>query len=198
MKVPHLHSPLAATGLMTPSIWYLYSLDATYRIWRREDWMIYRGPGFLAAVWFGSSPTPYLPPSTVSKLDRRHTGRLRKRDNLLGGGGGGKKGFGRGAESYESLVLYKSFNNLCFPCGPVHGEGGGANFNASKFGLLSLIKLVLWLYCMYLDITPEKLKIYRKKASEMLHWLHTYCILSMLATTLRKFRKKVKYFGRFI
>jgi hypothetical protein len=26
-----------------------------------------------------------LPPSPVSKLDRRHTGRLRKRDNLLTG-----------------------------------------------------------------------------------------------------------------
>jgi hypothetical protein len=25
----------------------------------REDWMIYRGPGFLAVVWFGSTPTPF-------------------------------------------------------------------------------------------------------------------------------------------
>ncbi len=41
-----------------------------------EYWMIYRGPGFLAVVWFGSSPTP----SPVSKLHRRHTGRLRKRE----------------------------------------------------------------------------------------------------------------------
>jgi hypothetical protein len=30
-----------------------------------------------------------LPPSSVSKLDRRHTGRLRKRDNLLPGEEGG-------------------------------------------------------------------------------------------------------------
>ncbi len=29
-----------------------------------EIWIIYRGPGFLAVVWFGSSPTP----SPVSKL----------------------------------------------------------------------------------------------------------------------------------
>ncbi len=44
--------------------------------------MIYRGPSSHAVVCFGSSP---LPP--VSKLDRRHTGRLRKRDNMLTGGG---------------------------------------------------------------------------------------------------------------
>jgi hypothetical protein len=31
---------------------------------------------------------PHYPPSFVSKLDRRHTGRLRKRDNLLARGGG--------------------------------------------------------------------------------------------------------------
>jgi hypothetical protein len=36
---------------------------------------------------------PLPPSSPVSKLDRRHTGRLRKGDNLLtGGGGGGRMG----------------------------------------------------------------------------------------------------------
>jgi hypothetical protein len=37
---------------------------------------------FLAVVWVGSSLTPS---SAVSKLDRRHTGRLRKRNNFLTG-----------------------------------------------------------------------------------------------------------------
>ncbi len=57
----------------------------------REDWTIYRGPSFLAVVLFGSTPPPPLP---GSKLDRRHTGRLRKRDNLLTGegGDGGRRG----------------------------------------------------------------------------------------------------------
>jgi hypothetical protein len=36
---------------------------------------------FTAVALFDSSPTPSLPP--VSRLDRRHTGRLRKRDYLL-------------------------------------------------------------------------------------------------------------------
>jgi hypothetical protein len=39
----------------------------------RGCWIIYRGPGFLVVVWFGSS-CPF-PPSPVSKLDRRHTRR---------------------------------------------------------------------------------------------------------------------------
>ncbi len=56
------------------------------------------------------APSPPPAPSRVSKLDRRHTGRLRKRDNLLteegrkGGGGGAKsyeKGGGGGAKSYD-------------------------------------------------------------------------------------------------
>ncbi len=52
----------------------------------REYWMIYRELGFLAVIWFGS--TRSAPPSPVSMIDRRHTGRLRKRDILLRGGGG--------------------------------------------------------------------------------------------------------------
>jgi hypothetical protein len=42
--------------------------------------MITRRPILLAVVLFGSSPTP--PPNPVSELDRRHKGRLRKRDNF--------------------------------------------------------------------------------------------------------------------
>jgi hypothetical protein len=51
--------------------------------------MIYREPGFLGVLLYG----PYTPPppalSPVSKLDRRHTGRPRKRDNFLTGEGMG-------------------------------------------------------------------------------------------------------------
>ncbi len=45
------------------------------------EWLI--RSGFLAVVWFGSSPNPS--PSSVSKLDRRQTEGLRKRDKLLTG-----------------------------------------------------------------------------------------------------------------
>jgi hypothetical protein len=43
----------AETGVLLIS----HLISARY-IWSREYWMIYRGPGFLAVAWFGSSPTP--------------------------------------------------------------------------------------------------------------------------------------------
>ncbi len=62
---------------------------------------------------YGLAPPP--PPSPiVRKLDRRHTGRLRKRDNVLMGEGG--RGWERSQflRQRESLVLYKSLNTLWF------------------------------------------------------------------------------------
>jgi hypothetical protein len=53
------------------------------------------------------SPSPSLSP--VRKLDRRHTGRLRKRENFLTREG---VGVGGGAKQRESLVLCKLLNNL--------------------------------------------------------------------------------------
>jgi len=78
----------------------------------RENWMIYKGPGFLAVVGFGSSPTPLPALFPVSKLDRRHTGRHWKRDNLRTGEGG--RGWRRSQirRWRESLFLYKSFKTL--------------------------------------------------------------------------------------
>ena len=64
--------------------------------------MVYRGPGF-----FMICPLP-PPPSPVSKLDRRHTGRLRKKDNLLTGERGRSQIIRRG----ERLVLYNILNTL--------------------------------------------------------------------------------------
>jgi hypothetical protein len=55
----------------------------------REYLMIYRVPGFLVVVWFGSFPTPSPPPFPVNKIDWQHKGRLRKKDNLQTGEGGG-------------------------------------------------------------------------------------------------------------
>ncbi len=52
--------------------------------------MIYRGPGFLKVVGFGSSSTPF-PPSPVSKLSLIISLPVCRRMSLLtwGGGGGG-------------------------------------------------------------------------------------------------------------
>jgi hypothetical protein len=64
--------------------------------------MIYRRPGFLARP---------LPLSPVSKLDRRHTGRLRKRVSLLTGEG--EKGMSVEPTIARNLTCYKPFNTLC-------------------------------------------------------------------------------------
>ncbi len=69
----------------------------------REYWMVNRGPGFLVVVWFDSFQSPLLS-SPVSKLVGRHTGRQRKRDNLLTGESGG------GAQSYDWKKAWSSIN----------------------------------------------------------------------------------------
>jgi len=73
----------------------------------REHWI--EDQAFSSSYDLASLP---LPPSRPYRLDRRHTGRLRKRDNNLlpaGMGGGGR------AKSWqpESMVLYNSFHTLC-------------------------------------------------------------------------------------
>jgi hypothetical protein len=79
-------------------------------------------------IWFLSYPH-----SPVSKLDRRHTGRLRKRDNLqTEGRWGGGEGSGRGAESYDCKKSWSSINHsimsymkLSRQCNGGKGGGGG-------------------------------------------------------------------------
>ncbi len=71
--------------------------------------MIYRVPGFLAVVWFCSSPTPWPPPphSSASKLDRRHR-KTEKERQVADGKGGWEQNHTTG----WSLILFKSFNTL--------------------------------------------------------------------------------------
>jgi hypothetical protein len=79
----------------------------------REYWMIYMiyiGPGFLAVVIFGFSPTP-------SPLFRQQVASSFSQSSwtsLLTGGRG--RGWGRSQiiQQLESLVLYKSFNTLWY------------------------------------------------------------------------------------
>jgi hypothetical protein len=52
---------------------------------------------------------PPLPSSPFSKLDRRHTGRLRNRDNLLTWGGGGGE---EGGKSYDRKKAWSSITHL--------------------------------------------------------------------------------------
>ncbi len=63
----------------------------------REYWVIYRGTGLPAVVWFGSMPTPFPIPSSVA--DQAYW-------QARGGGGGG-----RGAESYNHKIALPSIHH---------------------------------------------------------------------------------------
>ncbi len=65
-------------------------------------------------IWLLAQPLPSTSP--VSKLDRRHTGRLRNRDKLLvgEGEGGWRKTRSRIIRLQKSLDIYKPFSTLCF------------------------------------------------------------------------------------
>ncbi len=80
----------------------------------RDYWRICRRSGFLAVVRFGSSPTP--PPHTRQEAHRRHTGRLRKRNNLQMGkgeerlGGGGEGGHTTARKPDPLLIIQYSLH----------------------------------------------------------------------------------------
>jgi hypothetical protein len=74
----------------------------------REYWMIYRWPCFLAVVWFGSSPTPFLVTSCLSfSIFLCVAGRAYWRER-------GERGWRRSQiiRGRESLVLSKNYSIL--------------------------------------------------------------------------------------
>ncbi len=73
----------------------------------REDWMICRGPGFLAVV-YDSAPRPSPAPPFVIKLYF-----CRSFDGWAYWRGGRRVAWSRSIRPQESLALYKSFNTLC-------------------------------------------------------------------------------------
>ncbi len=79
-KSRHIGIGLLQCNLSTlfPVHWllYLFPVQRAERLkwvggtnsWPGEYWLIYRGSGFLAFIWYGSSPTPYLPFPTTNCL----------------------------------------------------------------------------------------------------------------------------------
>ncbi len=102
----------ASTGEKVSSSWQRESgtsaQQSTART--RKYWMIYRGPGFLAVIWFGSSPNPFSPfPSVSSTGDTQEDEKERQ---VVDGRGGGQ---GRGwAESYDHKKAWSSMNHSIF------------------------------------------------------------------------------------
>jgi hypothetical protein len=83
-STPYL--PFPPSPPLPPSLPFR-SLHKNINVCTRDYSMIYRGPGFLAIamVWLHLQYPPSSSP--LRKLGRKHTGRLRKRDNLLTGKG---------------------------------------------------------------------------------------------------------------
>jgi hypothetical protein len=73
--------------------------------------MIYRGPGFSRRRMIWLLPHHLPLPFPVSKLDRRHTGRLKDKQ-LADGRGGGGWGWSQIMRRDENLVLSIIFNTL--------------------------------------------------------------------------------------
>ncbi len=90
-----------------------------------------RGPGLLAVVWFGSSPTPF--PHLVRQKAKTATQEDRERETTCMERG---KRRSRIIRSQESLVLYKSSNTRCSPLSPF-----SINWNITTCILYSLLPL---------------------------------------------------------
>ncbi len=73
----------------------------------RDYCTIYRGPGFLVVIWFGSSPIPLSPLRSTSCLSFPVflfvAGRAYLRERRVGGGGG--------AESYDRVKAWPFMND---------------------------------------------------------------------------------------
>ncbi len=90
--------------------------------WSWEYWIIYKGSDFflLFCIIFWLLPSRLPPP--VSKLDRRHTGRLRKRESSLtveGEGGWGRSQIIHGEKAWFSvnhLIPYGIISYLMHVC----------------------------------------------------------------------------------
>ncbi len=113
--LPRMATHFSGYFIRPVQVWTLESsADRAYSMCLpREYGIIYRGPGFLAAVWFCSFPPP--PPLLPSVCPAPQTRRLRKRDNLLTGEGGDG---GLGAKSYDGEKAWTSLiiqYSLCLP-----------------------------------------------------------------------------------
>ncbi len=89
-----------------------HSRPARVKVGVGQNCTIYKEPGFLAVVWFGSAPTPFPSPSP----SRRATHMKTEKERQLADRRGGWKGRGlariRILRPQSSLVLCKSFNTL--------------------------------------------------------------------------------------
>ncbi len=110
------------------------------KVYIRDYWMIYRGQAFSRSNDLAPllAPSPHHP---VSKLARRHTGRLRNRDNLLTGDGGEEFGL---AEAYNRKKAFSSTNHsILSGVLPFSSTGRNTLMGRGQSSIWS----VFWRYC---------------------------------------------------
>ncbi len=95
-------------------------LLGTLYFWHRTESIEYRGPDFLAVVWFVSSPIPTTPLSAVSMTGDTYCRKTEKERQVAnergGGGGGGPKSpiIGRSSINIQYSLPAKIYGTL--PC----------------------------------------------------------------------------------
>ncbi len=101
-------------------------VDLTVRT--REYWMIFRGPAFLAVVWFGSSPIPWSPLSSARWLSFSVFLECCRSSLLAAGGGGSWWARSQIILARECLALYKSFNTFWLELNTCCNIGGNWSY----------------------------------------------------------------------
>jgi hypothetical protein len=105
--VNYLH--LSLITAFTCSLPFFYFPTAKHCIFSvSEYWMIYKGLGFLAVVWFGSSSTPFL--FIVRKLSLFLSLPVCRRSSLPTSDRGGDMSH---TTARKQGILYKSFHTVC-------------------------------------------------------------------------------------
>jgi hypothetical protein len=113
----HRSPPSAKTAMMFichgVCVLFVWQIEIFSYTAESIEWFIEGRAAFRRKIWLVVHPLPLPLPSR--KLDRRHTGRQRKRDNLLTEGGGvWGRARSRIMRPQESLVLCKLISNLCY------------------------------------------------------------------------------------
>jgi hypothetical protein len=112
--------------------------------------MIYRGLAFSRSYDFDFA---LRRPPPVSKLDRRYTGILRKRDNLLTGEGG--KGVSEGPITYDRKNVWSSINHSIL-------SACSGSFGASHYSVFLSRAHVLTKLFFIFGICSHKLSLHYK------------------------------------
>ncbi len=132
--------------------------------------MIYRGPSFLAVLWLGSSPIPFLPHS-LSKLSLFLSLPVSPAWLLMEERG---RGWARSQiiRLRESLALYNSLNTLWYWLRPNRVKKTHRIFRFNHLTFRSLFCRRVFLLCSSRNLLKKKANIYILKLTLLLFYIY--------------------------